>query len=478
MKKLFFIFIVVILFSIVYSDAFLFREDSEYEYMEFLSRQGIIDIELSNLPVVQKDLGAEIDSLSLKAVYEGFYINSVSAYLLKELKNGINTDKIIFNRLHGTYSTKDEFSANNDFCIKGAVGRLSFRTEFTTDYPYSDTLNATVWNKTASQMKNGYLGFDWDGGYVLVGRFLPAWGQGIFDNMFISRYVRHPDGILFDIHKGFLGFTYYASMLSEYPYPERIDHRKKYINMHKIYANLPFKTYAAFKEAIIFSSIQVEPYYLNPMLFYYITQWNSNNDDNIVWSVELKNRMLESVQISFEYFIDDFQYNPDAVDYTPNKTALLAVISYSPCFLENIVIESEYAMAEKYTGTHQYPNMTYTYYGDPLFYFTGSDSDLLGLIVKYRPIASTLLELSARRIRKGEGDVSVSWESQRPILQPAFPSGIVETTYQINASAQYTFLRNLKAGAEIGYESVSNMGNISGDSERIYNAKFYIEVSL
>jgi len=208
MKKLFFVFIAAILFSTLHSDAFLFKEDSEYEYAEFLDRQGLIDIELNNLPVMQKDLTDRIDSLSLRAVYEGIYINSVSAHLLKELKNSINTDKIIFNRLHGAYSFQDGFYGDNDFCIKGNVGRLSFRTEFTTVYPYSDTLNATVWNGTASQMKNGYLGFDWDGGYVLVGRFLPAWGQGVFDNMFISGNVRHPDGILFDIHKGFLGFTY------------------------------------------------------------------------------------------------------------------------------------------------------------------------------------------------------------------------------------------------------------------------------
>lgn len=461
-----------------YPDGLVFKDDYAYKYIETLAKSGMLDIDIGSLPVKESDVAKKIEQAAEKAVLSGREIDSSSRYLFRKLQNILNDGRAVHDRIEGIYSTVSEFNMRNSAEVRVSAGNFLFRSELATDYPYRDTMTALPWKNTASQMKNGYIGIVWEGGYAAAGRFLPAWGQGIFDNMFISGKIKHPDGFLFDIKKGFAGFSYYATVLSEYTYLERITHRKRFVNMHRVYADLPFKTGISFKEAVIYSSGAIEPYYLNPALFYYITQWNSDNDDNIVWSLELWSRAVRNLRFSAEYFIDDFQYNSEYDGYSPNKTAFVLSASYSPDFMIKTIIEAEYARAEKYTGTHEYSDMTYSYYDRPLYYFTGPDADLAGIRVKILPAAGLTVLAEAVRIRSGEGDIHISWESELPQTEPDFPSGIVETLYSANAGIEYELNDALSAKAGAGFSRFLNKENVQGENEDMFEMSIAIEVKI
>ncbi len=456
MRKIIIILIFIISINI-FSNEFIFRDYKYYDDIDYLYRKGFISINIQNLPILKSQLKKEL----LYVLNSNRIINSTDKEKILELYFDIFDNKSIdlsddffvsanvYDSLHYSFENKVQLSFDNKF--------YSVLCEGQTNYPYVQSSRTKEWNNSSTIISKGYFGLYKNKNYILFGRFLPAWGQGLFDNMFISRYNYSYDGLMFNIHKGFFDFSFFTTMLSPHLIADRYDSGYVYMSMHKVSAILPLKSNIAFKELIIYNSILPETYYINPFIIYYMTQWNLGGNDNIIWSLQYNTYLLKIFQLNFEFFIDDYQYDKDNFN-GPNKLAYLINTSHS---FGNLFLALEYVRILKWTGTHQYDNLKYVYYDMPIMYNIGPDADQFGLQIKYYYNDWNFV-YNFTYTRHGEGTINLPYETERGTMFPEFPSGNVTKTYTNKFIVKYKINKyfNIQSENEIISESGNNKINI------------------
>lgn len=423
----------------------IFEGDYDYAYINYLQRSGALNLYNNDMPLTWDDVS--------NAFYNGNATdNDRAIFDYIKTHNAKTTVPRISGNMNISVDHFTNININSSISLSAYIGPFYCISELFSQYPYGDTtyvnlMSVREWNNTSSRVSKAFIAYSKDNLTVIGGRFLPAMGRGVFDNMFLSSRILSPDGIYFRYRKSIWDFAYYAATLTPGHSDFRDDLTRKYVSLHKLGLKLPYSTYIAFKELIIYRTLMPQLRYLNPFTLYYGIQWNTHSDDNVVWSVELINNYFEDWTFSGELFIDDFVYEKELTAifndfqlYAPDKTGFLFSVSYAPAWFDGLLVEGEYARVNKYTGTHRFPENAYSYYNEPALYYIGPDADIAGIKISYMMNTVFNATFTSTYTRKGEGRITDAFvELSGQDYEYAFPSGIVMHTIYSELSLQYRY---------------------------------------
>lgn len=466
MKKILASFILLIIFVFIYS--MIFENDYDYIYVNYLQRTGALPLRNNDMPLAWNNVNAAYNT-SNASENERIIFDYIKRFHKETSMPRIN------GYVQGSYVNNYGISINSRISLSAYIGDIYCMSELTSRYPYGDStylkyISEKEWNNSASRISKAVIAYSSNNFTAVAGRFLPAMGRGIFDNMFLSSKILPPDGLYFSYNRNGWDFAFYAATLTP-GYRDFInDSTRKYISLHKIGLSLPYKTYISFKELIIYRTLMPQLRYMNPFTLYYGIQWNTHSDDNVVWSVELINRYFAGLTISGELFVDDFVYEKelsaifdDFQLYAPDKTGFVLSLSYAPPTIDGLLVEGEYARVSKYTGTHRFPVNAYSYYNEPALYFIGPDADLAGIKLSY--FINTMFNImwTNTYTRKGEGRITDAFiEMSGQDYDYEFPSGIVIHNLNTDISLHYRY-KIFSIYLNGGCEFVKNRDNLETD---------------
>jgi hypothetical protein len=195
--------------------------------------------------------------------------------------------------------------------------------------------------------------------------------------------------------------------------------------------------------------------YLNIFFPFYLSQWGLDRDDNIMWSLDFEVHLLNSIFYG-ELLIDDYMYEDDPY---PHKLAYQ--IGLKSLLWKRLVAKLNYTRVDKWVYTHHEEQNVYERYGRCLGFPLGNDVDQLTLTVKYVEWYGMSPRVSIDYVRKGEGSIYLPYELEGGPINPSFPSGEVEKTFETKVGIDYNLIRNFYLMVDIGRMHRSNEEHIS-----------------
>ena len=149
-----------------------------------------------------------------------------------------------------------------------------------------DTQGPQPWNDFQSYLREGLLSFDHEKVRVDVGRRDVFWGPGDEHSLLLSSAPQGYDGMFISIPGQLLEFDGMFSILDAA--------KSRFLSAHRLGLNLQGFLKVGFSESIL-SADSLEPAYVNFLLPYYLAQWSSYRDDNIMWSIDLQLHLFNSI---------------------------------------------------------------------------------------------------------------------------------------------------------------------------------------
>jgi hypothetical protein len=222
-------------------------------------------------------------------------------------------------------------------------------------------------------------------------------------------------------------------------------------------------------ETVVYAGKNMDPIYFFPLSSFYANQFNERgNDDNVLWSGDIKVSFLNALTLYTSGLVDDFQFERDG-NY-PDKYGFeaggrLALSNPLPT-----TWRVRYQRVNMYTYTHQ---DTLTYYlsgeADPeldvlLGGRPGPDADTWRIEGQFYPFSTVVLTAGFFSERLGEGNDLRSYEPGDPV-DPPFPSGVVQKTLGWDLRARWELPRNSWVEGFYSRAKVSNYMHQSGQDE-------------
>ena len=324
-----------------------------------------------------------------------------------------------------------------------------------------DTQGPQPWNDFQSYLREGLLSFDHEKVRVDVGRRDVFWGPGDEHSLLLSSAPQGYDGMFISIPGQLLEFDGMFSILDAA--------KSRFLSAHRLGLNLQGFLKVGFSESIL-SADSLEPAYVNFLLPYYLAQWSSYRDDNIMWSIDLQLHLFNSIFYA-ELLIDDYMYEDD-----PHPDKLAYQIGLKSLIARHIMARINYTFVDKWVYSQRQPQNVYEQRGRCLGFPLGNDVDELSFNVKYLNAYGIFPHLSIDYIRKGEGSIFIPFEDEGGSINPPFPSGVVEKTLEIKFGVDYRFRRNLHLDMEIGRVQRDNVDHITGNDadNTIFDASLWI----
>ncbi|MFO8061834.1 MAG: hypothetical protein R6U31_02790 [bacterium] len=448
-----------IMHLLVFPDNIVLSSNNARHYIEYLRARDVLEYNIREYPL---NTGQSAEELYARC--DNRTDSMITSQVLNALySNGVNLTG------RAEYSYRDGHNLNNYIAAYLRTDNMEYFASLRTLMPYTgnedvNALRLKEWNNTGSYIENAYIGYRHDKNYIIAGRFLPAWGIGLYDNLFISDNIYSPDGIMFNINYKFMDFSYYTNILSPSHVSMRYDTARRYSAYHKLSMDIPGQNRLSLKEIVIYNAPQPMPFYLNPFMIYYGVQWNIHTDDNIIWAIEWNNSYFKDILFTVELFVDDFVYEKELEAlfseftlYAPDKLAVnmqMNILCFSP-----MLIELEYTRLNNWTGTHRHTENSYMYYNEPMLFSTGPDSDVSVLRARY-PAGRFFITGSLFFIRNGEGSINDSFvEMTGQEYELPFPSGIVEYTSGITGDIVFNVSNSMDMRAGAGVNRIVNYRN-------------------
>ena len=313
-----------------------------------------------------------------------------------------------------------------------------------------DSLGLKPWNDFQVYLNDGFLRLDFDRVMFDLGRRDFLLGPGEMHSLLLSPDPQAYDGLFMYIperHYEFQGtFTVLDAAAS------------RFLSVHRLGFKLERFLRIGFSEAIIFSQ-SLDPMYLNFFFPYYLAQWGSDRDDNILWALDFQLRMFNSILYA-ELLIDDYMYEDD--DY-PHKLAYQ--VGLKSLLLYSVIAKLNYTFVDKWVYTHDITANAYERNGRCLGFPLGNDVDKLSFSLRYENKYGVRPRLEIDFIRKGEGSIYLPYEVEGGPNNPPFPSGIVERTFEIRCGIDYTLKKRFYVRGNLGKVYMYNADHIP-DNDR------------
>jgi hypothetical protein len=222
-------------------------------------------------------------------------------------------------------------------------------------------------------------------------------------------------------------------------------------------------------ETVVYAGRDWDPIYFFPLSSFYANQFNErDNDDNILWSGDIKVSFLDALTLYTGGLVDDFQFerdgnNPDKYAFEiGGRLALSTPIATT--------WRVRYQWVDIYTYTHV---DTLTYYlsgeadadldvllgGEP-----GPDADTWRVEGQFYPYPTVVVTGGVFSQRLGEGNDLRPFVAGEPV-DPPFPSGVVQETLGWDLRVRWELPRNSWIEGFYSWAKFTNLANDSGRDE-------------
>lgn len=230
----------------------------------------------------------------------------------------------------------------------------------------------------------------------------------------------------------------------------------RYLSLHRIGLNLKRFLKLGFSEAILFTG-SLQPIYLNFLLPYYLAQWGTYRNDNIMWCFDAQINLFHSI-IYAEFLVDDYMYEDDPY---PDKLAFK--LGFKSLFLSKFLVRFDYTYVDKWVYTHKRRANAYEHNGSPLGFPLGNDVDQLNVSCVFMNTYGLYPRVTLQYTRKGEGSISIPYEQEGGSWTPPFPSGVVEKKLDITAGLNCVLRYKFYINIDVGRRYWTNYDHISDD---------------
>lgn len=224
-------------------------------------------------------------------------------------------------------------------------------------------------------------------------------------------------------------------------------------------------------ESVVYSGRGFDPLYLLPLSSFYANQFNERtNDDNIMWALDGKYAVRPGIVLTAGVLIDDFQFERDGKN--PDKLALEVGGRFALRGPTPVTVRAQYRFVDIYTYSHLDSLSNYvTGTGQiadkesPLGAPEGPDADRYTVEVDVYPWPSVTATAVVAGGRRGEGNDFRTFVLNVDDPTPPFPSGTVETTWQVGGRVLWELPGNSRVSVSALGNRVENRGNTPHDAE-------------
>lgn len=312
----------------------------------------------------------------------------------------------------------------------------------------------------------GYLTWQGEWASASMGRIPQRWGPGRFTQLLLSDNSPGLDMIRMWLAPAdwlsLTGFT--GSVCSD---------SSVYISAHRL-DFFPFRNLrAGLSEAVLYRSQGLEMAYVNPLIPYYLVQWNERDDDNVLLGIDAEWKPSPGIALYGELLVDDFQYQ---TQYDrPNKMGwtLGADLADGTSGLCGTV---EYTRIDRYVYSQRRACNFYLHDDRIIGSALGPDADRATVSAGWAGFWPLLLDARASHRRCGEGTVYEGWPDS---VQSggSFPSGTVESVTEARLGFSWYPWLDMEVHGRGGRRWTDNQDHVPGVSgeswfgslEAVYN---------
>ena len=324
------------------------------------------------------------------------------------------------------------------------VNGLTFYQEF--EVAKNSTNKHPKQGKTAGQRVNpwygGYVGdfsrvfvvFPIASGFrIKVGRDAIFWGAGMRSAIGISDNSPNFDLISLQGQIGpVMGTAFAAKLDPMWATQPRRYLANRYLAGHRLDWQVSRTIQMAISELVLYSGEQrsLEWYYINPILPYYASQYNSENNnradsnDNVMFLFDFSFRPLNGWRLWAEFLVDDFSYTSRD---DPNDLAIVIGAELANLLSnKQLVVSLTYTRVNRWTYTHLVETNSFTHFGSVIGHRIGNDADLATIKTDYWVNQDWLICLRYQLERQGAADIGDRFEGENEHHSIRFPSGQVK----------------------------------------------------
>ena len=339
---------------------------------------------------------------------------------------------------------------------------------------------AQNWKKGLTGMfDRGYWGVQLSPFYLTLGRDYFRWGPAD-QGLLWSGQTPALDFINFELGRGRLKFNYFTSQLDTLMTADSLGNpqsAKRYISGHRLNYRHPSGWEIGLSEIILYGGVDrgVELFYLNPVLPYYVEQYNQYVDDNSLWNLEFALTFWKNKEFYGELLIDDFQYDfvsePHQMGLTLG-TKLADFLGWQGSYWN-----LQYTRIGTFVYGQQKPWNRYTYQDVVLGHVLGSDFDQWQASFEYLPHPDFALGLKGEYRRQGEMTADSLYPNPIPKNIP-FPSGVVEKSWIGSVVLRYQPNAHLIGNLNFSYQDFKNFLHLSGQKKSEWTLRVRLDYNF
>lgn len=316
-------------------------------------------------------------------------------------------------------------------------------------------------DNASTTQASAYFTYQGSWGSILLGRDDLTWGPSYRNNLMFSRNGLVFDQIRFDIIFKLFKFTSVHGTLNN-------DIDQKNIAAHRLEIRPHSSLIIGASESVIYGRRGWKVIYFNPIMPYHIAEQHTGDKDNNTITLDFQLRIVRSLKLYGEWFIDDFSLSESWSSFYGNKFAfVLGGYLVNPLHIRDTDVRFEYARIDPFVYTHQDPINQYTNYNRILGNPMGPNSESFYLDIARQISRSLRLFVSFERKRKGKGDVTIPHMAEDG-EKKNFLKGIVEGRNITQTGFSYELYRDFHIGLNYGYVTAANVDLVRSSSARYH----------
>lgn len=295
-----------------------------------------------------------------------------------------------------------------------------------------------------SEYERGWLSISRGRWRIAAGRDYLHWGSGREESLILSRSAGSLDMIDASVSLGRFRLSALHAVLDSAS--------RRRLAGHRLTMRLPADIQVGVSETVLYTGRGFDFSYMLPIGSYYANQYNENDDDNILWSIDWKIPLMKGLLLYGELLIDDFQYEeretaPDRLGFNLTAESLIRPGGIDVELLAGYTYIDIFTYAHKDSLLTRYVSGSgdremSSLLGSPL----GPDSDRWNFRITTAVLPRLTVHFGADIIRRGEGNDLREWDrAEDP--RPPFPSGEVARIKKYYAGALFDMGRGSSISA-------------------------------
>ena len=319
-----------------------------------------------------------------------------------------------------------------------------------------------TWNGMSASSERAYFKLKRPSYSIVAGRRGTAWGRSRWGRLMLSGTAPTFDQVNARYEVGALSFEAMHAFL-EYEElgteTDLGDAESVFLAAHRMVVRGKWGS-VGLGEAVVYSSVLPDPVYVNPLMPYYMAQHNERSDDNVLWQLDCVYHIRPGLTAYGEFLVDDLQYER-WTDHPDKYGLTLGGAWYGAVRGVDAELTTEYTNVRNWTYTHKQTEHRFAQDGLPIGFELGPDADRFRAEFVFHPALKWSVGTTYEHARKGYGRITDPFEpGDNP--EPAFPSGVVESTDRVGVELGYQSLERVAVGLGAAFESAANVGNILG----------------